>query len=295
MSATATLPLPAIAPPAAKLPPGALLGLCLVIPAVLLVGIFFIYPLVRLGGVSLGFPDAGLKAYKELVTVSGYLGTLAVTLKVSAIVTLLCIVLGYPVAFLMSRGGARVQTLIAMLVLLPFWTSLLVRNYALIYILQRNGVVNRLLMDMGLVDAPLPLMFNEFGVIVGMTNALLPFMVFPIYVSLQAQEKALVAAAFSLGASPAVTFFTVTLPLSIPGIAAGAAVTFATALGFYVTPALLGGGKIQLSATYIAKEINEFLNWPAAAAASMVLLAVVVALLALQRWAASLRGAGART
>lgn len=292
MTATATLPI--AAPTAAKLPPGALLGLCLVVPAAVLVGIFFIFPLVRLGGVSLGFPDASLNAYKELVTVSGYVGTLATTLKVSAVVTALCIVLGYPVAFLMSRSGPRAQALIAMLVLLPFWTSLLVRNYALIYILQRNGVVNRLLMETGLVDAPLPLMFNEFGVIVGMTNALLPFMVFPIYVSLQAQDKALVPAAFSLGSPPAVTFFTVTLPLSIPGIAAGAAVTFATALGFYVTPALLGGGKIQLSATYIAKEINEFLNWPAAAAASMVLLAVVIALLALQRWAASLLGAGAR-
>jgi ABC-type spermidine/putrescine transport system permease subunit I len=195
----------------------------------------------------------------------------------------------------MSRSGPRMQAAIALLVLLPFWTSLLVRNYALIYILQRTGVVNRLLMDMGLIDAPLALMFNEFGVIVGMTNALLPFMVFPIYVSLQAQDKALVPAAFSLGSPPAVTFFTVTLPLSIPGIAAGAAVTFATALGFYVTPALLGGGKIQLSATYIAKEINEFLDWPVAAAASMVLLAVVVALLALQRWAASLRGARTRS
>lgn len=295
MSVTAALPLPASARPEARMPPGALFGLCLVVPAAVLVGIFFILPLVRLAGVSVGFPDAGLKAYRELVTISGYLGTLGITLKVSAIVTLLCIVLAYPVAFLMSRSSPRVQALVAMLVLLPFWTSLLVRNYALIYILQRNGVVNRLLMDMGLIDAPLALMFNQFGVIVGMTNALLPFMVFPIYVSLQAQDKALVPAALSLGASPAVTFFTVTLPLSIPGIAAGAAVTFATALGFYVTPALLGGGKIQLSATYIAKEINEFLNWPAAAAASMVLLAVVVALLALQRWAASLHGARARS
>jgi len=294
MSTGATLPLPVSTGAGARLPPGALLGMCLMVPAALLVGVFFILPLARLAGVSLGFPDPGVGAYKQLLTVSGYAGTLATTLKVSAIVTVLCVVLGYPVAFLMSRSSPRVQALIAMLVLLPFWTSLLVRNYALIYILQRNGVVNRMLTDMGIIDAPLPLMFNEFGVVVGMTNALLPFMVFPIYVSLQAQDKALVPASSSLGATPSVTFFTVTLPLSVPGIAAGAAVTFATALGFYVTPALLGGGKVLLSATYIAKEINEFLNWPTAAAASMVLLAVVMALLGLQRWAGSLRGAVTR-
>lgn len=267
-----------------KLPPGSLLSLCLMAPAVLLVGALFLFPIGRLAALSFRLPDLSFDVYAELFAGSGYYEILLRTLRISATVTVACVVLGYPVAFLMVRSGPAIRGIIVLLVLLPFWTSLLVRNYALVYLLQRHGVVNDLLLAWGFVSTPLPLMFNEFGVVLGMTNALLPFMVLPIYVSLQAQDKAMLEAASSLGSTPSISFLTVTLPLSVPGVIAGALIVFATALGFWVTPALLGGGRVLLAATYIAGQIEELLNWPMAAAASIVLLVVVVAVISLYRW-----------
>jgi ABC-type spermidine/putrescine transport system permease subunit I len=255
------------------------------LPAVLMVGALFLFPIGRLAAVSVRFPDLSFDVYAELFAGSGYYQILLRTLKISASVTVGCLVLGYPVAFLMVRSRPAIRSIIVLLVLLPFWTSLLVRNYALVYLLQQHGVVNELLLAWGIVSKPLPLMFNEFGVLLGMTNALLPFMVLPIYVSLQAQDKAMLEAASSLGSTPSISFLTVTLPLSVPGVTAGALIVFATALGFWVTPALLGGGRVLLAATYIAGQIEELLNWPMAAAASIVLLTVVVAVISLYRWA----------
>lgn len=270
---------------ALKLPPGSLLSLCLMVPAVLMVGALFLFPIGRLAALSFRYSDLSFDVYAELFAGSGYYEILLRTLRISATVTVACVALGYPVAFMMVRSRPAIRGIIVLLVLLPFWTSLLVRNYALVYLLQRRGVINDLLLAWGFVSTPLPLMFNEFGVVLGMTNALLPFMVLPIYVSLQAQDKAMLEAASSLGSTPSISFLKVTLPLSVRGVVAGALIVFATALGFWVTPALLGGGRVLLAATFIANQIEELLNWPMAAAASMVLLTVVVAMISLYRWA----------
>lgn len=273
---------------ALKLPPGSLLSLCLMVPAVLIVGALFLFPIGRLAALSFRFSELSFDVYTELFAGSGYYEILLRTLRISATVTVACVALGYPVAFMMVRSRPAIRGIIVLLVLLPFWTSLLVRNYALVYLLQRRGVINDLLLAWGFVSTPLPLMFNEFGVVLGMTNALLPFMVLPIYVALQAQDKAMLEAASSLGSTPSISFLTVTLPLSVRGVVAGALIVFATALGFWVTPALLGGGRVLLAATFIANQIEELLNWPMAAAASMVLLTVVVAMISLYRWATGL-------
>ncbi len=264
-----------------RLPPSSLFCLALLAPGVLLVGGLFVFPIGRLAALSFEAPLWSLSMYGHLFTATDYATVLVRTLRVSALVTAVCIVLGYPIAYMMVKSSAIVRAIIGLAVLLPFWTSLLVRNYAWVYLLQRRGPVNEMLVAWGVVPAPLPLMFNEFAVVLGMANALLPFMVLPIFVSLQAQERALLEAANSLGATPSVGFLTVTLPLSVPGIVAGTLVIFATALGFYVTPALLGGGRVLMAATDIVRQIEELLNWPQAAAASMVLLAVVTVVIGL--------------
>lgn len=250
-----------------------------VVPALVVTGLLFHAPIVRLLLVSLGEDGVSLVHYQELFATELYTDALARTVKISLIVTLCAVIIGYPIAYVLATTRGNLRTLVALAVLIPFWSSILVRTYAWIYILARRGSVNDLLLSLGLVDTPIRFVFNEIGVIVGMTNALLPFVVLPIYVSLQAQDKSLLEAAHSLGATRTWSFLSITLPLSRPGIYAGALLVFATALGFFVTPALLGGGKVLMAATYISREVEHFVNWPLAAAASVVLLAIVLVII----------------
>lgn len=250
-------------------------GSLLVTPAIAAIAILYVLPIIRLGFVSLE-PQPSGSVYAALFHDFDYGRILVTTLRVSAQTTAVCLLLGYPLAYVLARSSVRTRGVLIMLVLLPSWTSILVRNYAWIYLLQYRGFINNFLTSMGLVDHPLALMFSEFGVVLGMSNVLLPYMVLPIYVSLQSQETSLLEAAASLGARPWHAFFKVTLPLSKVGIGAGVLIVFAASLGFYVTPALLGGGKVLVSATFIAREIEDMLNWPMASAASMILLGVVL-------------------
>ena len=250
-------------------------GLLYVAPALIVTGLLFHLPIVRLFLLSFGVDDISLSHYEELFATQLYTDALARTIRISLTVTFFSLIIGYPIAYVLASARRNVRTLVALAVLIPFWSSILVRTYAWIYILARQGSVNDVLLSLGIVDTPIRFMFNEIGVIVGMTNALLPFVVLPIYVSLQAQNKSLLEAAHSLGASRTCSFLTITLPLSRPGMYAGALLVFAMALGFFVTPALLGGGKVLMAATYISREIENFVNWPLAAAASVILLLVV--------------------
>lgn len=254
-----------------------------VIPALLLLSVFFLFPIVRLFFVSLGFGngDLSLDAYTRLFANSVFLKSLYTTVVISGLVTTIAVLIGYPVAYALATTRGRWQTFIGLAVLLPFWASILVRNYAWVHLLRRRGAFNDLLINLGFIDQPIAFIFNESGVVIGMTNALLPFMVLPIFVALQSQNKLLIEAAGSLGARPLSAFLTVTLPLSLNGIFAGSLIVFATALGFFVTPALLGGGKVLMTATYISREIETYLDWPLAAAASMILLFFVTALITL--------------
>lgn len=279
-AATHATPAPSAVRTGRRWGPGTLSFLLMVVPAAVLVGVLFIAPIGRLVGLSVHGASLDAEAYRELFASPLYVQVLLRTLRISALVVLGCFLLGYPIAYALATSRPRTRQIIALLVLLPFWTSLLVRNYAWVYLLQWRGVVNELLLSWGIVGQPVPLMFNEVGVVIGMTNALLPFMVLPIYVAIQAQDPAFLEAAESLGAMPSRSFFAVTFPLSLAGVYAGSLLVFATALGFFVTPALLGGGKVLMAATFIAQEVEQMLNWPLASAASIVLLIVVLAVVA---------------
>ena len=255
----------------------------LVLPAVAAIGLFFVVPLALLVAVSLHAPALSPTAYQELFDASAYPSALARTLRIGAEVAVAAVALGYPVAYLAAFAPQRFRLPLLFAVLLPFWTSILVRNYSWIYLLQQRGLVNAILLRLGLVSQPLDLMYDETAVLVGMTHALLPFAVLPIAVALMGLDRALIEAAHSLGARPWDTFHRVVLPLSLPGVAAGWLLVFAMALGFFVTPALLGGGRVLVAATFIYQQVVELLNWPVAAAGAIVLLALVTGVIALSR------------
>lgn len=194
------------------------------------------------------------------------------TFKISAVVALLCIALGYPVAFLLASLPQRAANPLLILVLLPFWTSALVRTAAWAVLLQTNGVVNNALQYIGLIDAPLQLIYNRVGVYIAMTHVLLPFFILPLYGVMKGISPTAMRAASSLGARPLRAFWKVYLPQSLPGVAAGAIIVFTLALGYYVTPALVGGGADQMISASIAFYTNQSLNWGMAAALSFLLL-----------------------
>jgi putative spermidine/putrescine transport system permease protein len=209
-----------------------------------------------------------------------YLEVLGRTLGISAAVTLLCLALGFPVAVLLTQVQGRAAAWLMALVMLPFWTSLLVRTAAWVVLLQREGLVNSLLMKLGVIAEPLALIYNRTGVLVAMTHVLLPFMILPVYAVLKDIPPNYLRAAASLGAPPLSAFWRVYLPLAAPGVAAGALMVFILALGYYITPALVGGGGDQMLSYFVAKYTSETGNWGLAAALGLVLLAATYALYA---------------
>jgi len=200
------------------------------------------------------------------------------TFGISAVVTLVCLVLAYPVAYLLATVPARLGNLLMILVLLPFWTSVLVRTAAWMVLLQREGIVNGILRRAGIISDPLQLIHNRTGVYIAMTYVLLPFMVLPLYGVMKGIPPLAVRAALSLGASPFAAFRRVYLPQTLPGITAGCLLVFILAIGYYITPALVGGADDQLISYFIAFYTNQTLNWGMAAALGLVLLAVTLIL-----------------
>jgi len=202
------------------------------------------------------------------------------TLWISGMVTLLCLLLGYPVAFYIARQPPARASLLLFLVLLPFWTSLLVRTVAWVVLLQREGILNNLLLSLGLITEPIRMIFNRFAVYVAMVHVLLPFMVLPLYAVMKGIPPSYVRAASSLGARPATAFRRVYLPQTLPGVGAGCLMVFIQALGYYITPALVGGADDQMISYFIAFYASKTVNWGMAAALSIMLLAATLALYA---------------
>jgi ABC-type spermidine/putrescine transport system permease subunit I len=196
-------------------------------------------------------------------------------------VTLGCLVLGYPLAYLVSTLPPRRATLILGMVALPWFTSLLVRSFAWMVLLGQAGIVNRALLAAGVIDLPLPLLYSEFGVHIGMIHILLPYMVLTLYSVMRGIDRGLLRAAEASGASPLRAFCYVYLPLSLPGIMGGSLLVFIMAIGFYVTPALLGGPRQMMIAQIITSEMVESLNWEFGAALAALLLGISIAGLAL--------------
>jgi putative spermidine/putrescine transport system permease protein len=202
------------------------------------------------------------------------------TLWISGVVTMVCLLLGYPVAFFIARQPPARASLLLFLILLPFWTSLLVRTVAWVVLLQREGVLNNLLLSLGIVTEPLRMIFNRFAVYVAMVHVLLPFMVLPLYAVMKGISPSYVRAAWSLGARPATAFRRVYLPQTLPGVGAGCLMVFIQALGYYITPALVGGADDQMISYFIAFYASRTVNWGMAAALSLMLLAATLALYA---------------
>jgi putative spermidine/putrescine transport system permease protein len=204
-----------------------------------------------------------------------YIGFVARTFWICFMVTVTCVIAGYPVAYLIAHSTPATARILMYILLLPFWTSILVRTAAWAILLQPNGIVNTVLKATGLIVLPMTLIYNRFGVCVAMTHVLLPFMIFPIYGVIKAIPKNLMPAAASLGAAPGTAFREVYLPLSMPGLSAGCLMTFVLGLGYYVTPALVGGPGDQMESGLIARFALGEANWPMASAISLVLLAMM--------------------
>ena len=226
--------------------------------------------------------NATLENYR--VVCEGCLRAYWNSLFYAALATVLCLLVGYPIAFAIARAPKAWRNPLLFLVILPFWTSLLIRVYAWIAILQPTGMLNRALRSLGLIDAPILLIYNDFSVVLGLVYAYLPFMILPLYGSLSQLDEGLVEAAADLGARPWRAFLDVVLPLSLPGIAAGALLVFIPAIGEFVIPDLLGGPQTLMVGKVLWQEFFDNVDWPAAAAVAMVLVALLTApLLVAQR------------
>jgi putative spermidine/putrescine transport system permease protein len=205
------------------------------------------------------------------------------TFNISAVVTIVCLLLAYPLAYWLSTLQARQANVLMILVLVPFWTSILVRVAAWIVLLQREGLVNSALVGMGLIEEPLALLFNRTGVIIAMVHILLPFMILPLYSVMKSVPPTYLRAAVSLGSAPLAAFFRVYVPQTWPGVGAGALLVFILSIGYYVTPALLGGADDQMLSYYIAQYTNVEVNWGMACALGAVLLGATLILYAVYR------------
>lgn len=242
-------------------------------PGILMIALVLVVPVAWLFWLSL-FNSAGelSLANYERMTSALYIRTFITTLRIATIVTVVCALIGYPIAYLMAASRPRMATLIMVSVMLPFWTSVLVRTYAWLVILQRTGLVNTWLLQLGIVDEPLKLVHNELGTIIGMVHVMLPFMILPLYASMKAVDPKLLLAAANCGATPSQAFWHVYLPQTISGQSAGAALIFVLCLGFFVTPVLLGGGRTYMWAMQISDNIALYGNWGAASALGVVLV-----------------------
>lgn len=254
-------------------------------PALLLVLVILVIPVGWLFYVSFVGADGNfsLENYERMVSRKSYLRIFVTTFQVSILTTALCIVIGYPLAYFISQLPTRWANLCLVTVLLPFWTSLLVRTYAWLVLLQKQGLVNQWAIAFGLWDEPLKFVHNMTGTLIGMVHIMLPFLILPVYGAMRAIDKDYLKAASNLGASPRRAFWTVFFPLSTPGLFAGSLMVFVLCLGFFVTPAVLGGGRVIMVSMKIVSNIELFVNWGAASALGVVLLVMTVIIL----WIAS--------
>lgn len=271
--------------------------LVIAIPMVWLT-VFFLAPFFVLGRISLAEaiiarppytplfergPDgsltiiASIDNYRFLLQDALYRNAYLSSIRIALISTLFALLIGYPIAYYIARAPEPKRSILLMMVILPFWTSFLLRVYAWMGFLRTNGVINNTLMALGITDSPIQMMQTDFAVYIGIVYTYLPFMILPLYANLTKLDGALLEAASDLGASPTVTFLTVTLPLSLPGIVAGSMLVFIPAIGEYVIPALLGGPDTLMIGRVLWDEFFGSRDWPVASAVAIVMLVLVVA------------------
>jgi spermidine/putrescine transport system permease protein len=269
--------------------PGLLwLGILMVVPcAIILVTALFergVYGGVDWSGVTFtNFARAGEWLYLSIFLDSARIAGLAV---------IFALLIGYPAAYAISKAASQHQTALLFLAMLPFWTNYLIRTYAWIVLLNPSGLINDFLRSIGIIDAPLPILYNEFGVILGLVYNYVPFVILAIYSALQRLDPSYAEASRDLGATAAATFWRITLPLTAPGVAAGAVFVFVLSIGNFVTPDLLGGGKLQMVGNLIYDQFLTARDWPFGSALSVILIAIMLLLLFAQAVAAN-RASGA--
>ncbi|MBG0745569.1 MAG: ABC transporter permease [Planktothrix agardhii KL2] len=257
--------------------------LILLLPATIWLLIFFIIPLIIVlvysflergtyGGVTWEFT---LKNYQRLVN-DLYLNIFWRSLGLASLTTLICLIIGYPLAFFIATSSTRWRNLLLFLVIIPFWTNFLVRTYAWIIILRSEGMINTILQSLSLIQEPLNLLFTPFAVIVGLIYGYLPFMILPLYATIERLNFSLVEAAQDLGANQIRTFFRIILPLTLPGIIAGSILVFIPALGAFITPDILGGAKTVMVGNLIQNQFLQARDWPFGSALSMGLMVLVL-------------------
>ncbi len=256
----------------------------MLLPALLLASAFYFYPLAQVMWISVTEPASGLGNYALLATSPSIQRVLMTTLRICAMTTVATLVLSYLVAYVMTQSGPRTRRLMMLGVVLPLWVSVLVRSFAWITLLRREGVVNTALLGLGLTDQPLALIWNEFGVTLGMVHTMLPYGILPLAAHMSQINPSLSAAARGMGASPFQAFCRVFLPLSLPGLIGAGALVVIFSLGFYVTPVLLGGGRVLMVAEYISIQILEVLRWGTGTMlATTLVLGIFLMLAALSR------------
>ncbi|MFC3057943.1 ABC transporter permease [Paenirhodobacter populi] len=251
----------------------------LVLPLALFLLVFYLLPVVQMLLRSTG-ADWSFRPFVDAFSSEVTLKVFWLTARIAVIVTVLTLALAYPLAYFIATTGERTAMVLLALVLVPFWTSILIRSYAWMVLLGQNGVVNGFLRWTGVIDAPVRMLNTTFAVYVGMVHVLLPFMVLPILSSLKAIDGRLVAAAENLGAGPGAVFRHVIVPLSMPGVLAGSVLVFVLSLGFYITPALVGGPSDMTVSMLIAGEVDLY-RWDVASAIATALLIVTLVTLAL--------------
>ena len=261
----------------------------LILPALFMMVVFFVYPLARVLWVSVTEPAPGLANYGLLFTSPAVQRIIVTTIRICTITSLLTLVLGYVVAYAMVHVTEAHRQWMLFCVLLTFWLSVLVRAFAWVMILRSEGPINAALLGLGLVERPVQLVRNEIGVVIGMVHYMLPYAVLPLYANMQGIDRRLVAAARGLGASPFVAFWRVFLPLNRPGIVGAGLLVFVFSLGFYITPAILGGGRTTMIAEYIGIQILATVRWGLATMLASSLLITVFLMIFLMSRVVSLR------
>lgn len=245
--------------------------------------VFFLLPLVMVLLVSLGKRGTmggviyqwNLDNYIRFMD-SIYLKIFLRSVWIAAANTFLCLLFGYPLAYFIARRPKRWRNVLILLVMVPFWTNFLVRTYAWMIILRNKGLINSVLMQTGISTKPLPLLFNQSAVVLGLFYGYLPFMILPLYASIEKLDFSLVEAAQDLGANSLIAFRRIVLPLTMPGIVAGAIITFIPSIGAYVTPDLLGGAKAMMIGNLLQQQFLEVRDWPFGSAVSFILMATVL-------------------
>jgi len=241
-------------------------------PALAVMVIFYIWPVLNIWGISVTEPTTGLGNYTRMFDSNAVRVSFIATFRIAAITTVFCLLLGYVVAYTVANFATRLKPLMLALILLPFWISVLIRSFAWIVLLGRSGLVNDTLQSAGLIEQPFRFMHNELGVLIAMVHVMLPFAILPMLANMRGISGSHIPAARGLGASEWRAFRDVYFPQTLPGVLSGGLLVFVLSLGFYITPAMLGGGRVMLISEYITYQIQEFLNWGLGAALSVVLL-----------------------